>query len=181
MYLNLLDETEGLLQLFEGAQRQSWSLWLSLPDDTDVTRSSWQRIASMQVTRHNYTVVAGSECRVLFKVFFSVSFSSLSILYKEPMSSLLKTVHAIGKKMHVSHRPGGWKPKLQQWSSWDFDADSTSTWEAIRLLIMEQVLQLKRETQQQQQYICICSKRTSTLKSSSKHTEENTSRLLLIA
>ena len=70
MYLNLLDETEGLLHLFEGkfGDNLAPSLWIQLPDDADITRRLWQRIVSMPEKRLNHTITVGSECRVLFMV-----------------------------------------------------------------------------------------------------------------
>ena len=70
VYLNLLDEIEGLFQSFEGKSRDNLDrpLWLSLHDGTDVTRSSRQRTISVPETRLNYTGTVGSECRVLVLV-----------------------------------------------------------------------------------------------------------------
>ena len=90
MYLNLLDETEKLSQLFEGKFRDNLdrSLWLSLPDDTDVTRNSWQRIVSVPETRLNYTVMVGSECSVLFMVLNSDNLLNLGNLSMFPSGQM---------------------------------------------------------------------------------------------
>lgn len=57
VYLNLIDEIEGLFETLEGKSRDHLDrrLWLSLNTGAPVTRSTSQRVTTVEETRLNYT------------------------------------------------------------------------------------------------------------------------------